>query len=37
VAKAALLTCDSLGFYRLTMRLLLVMLPWAFYKAIFLT
>uniref|UniRef100_A0A7S3B6Y8 Uncharacterized protein n=1 Tax=Haptolina ericina TaxID=156174 RepID=A0A7S3B6Y8_9EUKA len=34
---ALLLTCERLGFYRMTARLLLIMLPWAFYNSIFIT
>jgi len=34
---ALLLAADALGPYKLTMRLTLISLPWAFYKAIFLT
>ena len=37
VAMALLFTLEKLGPYRMTMRLLLLMIPWAFYKAIFLT
>jgi len=37
VAKALLLAADKLGCYRMVVRLLLIMLPWAFYKAIFIT
>jgi len=37
VGMALLLSAEALGPYRLTMRLLLIMLPWAFYKAVFLT